>query len=366
MTATTDDIAEKALDIILQDEPTAEQLKELMDSDALQDEVCRAYCMRTELLRRERPVDVEARLRRFHARHVRRRPWTLPLWLTASAAACLLAAFLLTRPDGDEPVVWRKPTVTAVQQGLCLTTEKGREVKLSPKTRQHAAVTLDDFQWAPGNEAAVERVTLTVPFGKSADITLPDGSIACLHPGSNLAFPTRFTGGRRRVRLKGEAYFKVVHDPAHPFVVEAGDMQTTVVGTEFNFDTRRREVTLVTGCVRVKDKQGGGEITVSPRQQVGMAEDGTLTVREADIDPYVFWRDGYLYFDNVELKDIMLAIGANFNRSVEFRGQEMMHLKMRFIVERNNGLDAALDAMNRMKKVRVSAQGSKIVVDAML
>ena len=41
-------------------------------------------------------------------------------------------------------------------------------------------------------------------------------------------------------------------------------------------------------------------------------------------------------------------------------------LRSAFAHQRNNGLDAALDAMNRMKKVRVSAQGGKIVVDAML
>ncbi|ERK38143.1 hypothetical protein HMPREF9135_1094 [Segatella baroniae F0067] len=40
--------------------------------------------------------------------------------------------------------------------------------------------------------------------------------------------------------------------------------------------------------------------------------------------------------------------------------------KVCFCAPTQNGLDAALDAMNRMKKVRVSAQGSKIVVDAML
>ena len=59
----------------------------------------------------------------------------------------------------------------------------------------------------------------------------------------------------------------------------------------------------------------------------------------------------------------MEAIGKNFNMTVEFRNNEAMHYKMRFITERNNGIEAALDMMNRMKKVSVRKQGNKIIVE---
>ena len=59
----------------------------------------------------------------------------------------------------------------------------------------------------------------------------------------------------------------------------------------------------------------------------------------------------------------MEAIGKNFNMTVEFRNQDALHYKMRFIAERNNGVQAAVDMMNMMKKANVSIRGNKIMVE---
>jgi ferric-dicitrate binding protein FerR (iron transport regulator) len=101
-------------------------------------------------------------------------------------------------------------------------------------------------------------MTLSVPFGKSTDITLPDGSIVYLHPGSRLVFPVTFEGDQRVVKLEGEAYFKVAKDASHPFVVMTEHFETTVLGTEFNIKTGNSEqgtaaeLTLVSGSVAFK------------------------------------------------------------------------------------------------------------------
>ena len=71
-----------------------------------------------------------------------------------------------------------------------------------------------------------------------------------------------------------------------------------------------------------------------------------MIVSKVNTEPYEFWRDGYLYFDQVELIDIMKAIGENFNMSVVFHNQQALHYKMRFITERNKGVKAAIEAMN--------------------
>ena len=114
----------------------------------------------------------------------------------------------------------------------------------------------------------------------------------------------------------------------------------------------------------IAGEDGQEKIILKPGQQaVHDAQNVDLRINQVDVQPYEFWRDGYLYYDNVELKDIMEAIGKNFNMTVEFRNTEAMHYKMRFITERNHGVDAAIDMMNRMKKVAVRKEGNKIVVD---
>ncbi len=68
--------------------------------------------------------------------------------------------------------------------------------------------------------------------GEMLVVTLPDGSRADLNSGTALAYD--FAEGRRHVTLlQGEAWLDVIHDPAHPFTVDAGATEVTVKGTAF-------------------------------------------------------------------------------------------------------------------------------------
>ena len=63
---------------------------------------------------------------------------------------------------------------------------------------------------------------------------LADGTTVHLNAGSKLTYPVRFAGKRRIVALEGEAYFEVVQDESHPFVVQTHLGEVMVLGTAFN------------------------------------------------------------------------------------------------------------------------------------
>ena len=89
--------------------------------------------------------------------------------------------------------------------------------------------------------------------GQQATVKLPDGSVVTLN--TDTVLRTRADKGQRLLFLdKGQAYFKVAHDPAHPFVVAAGGRTVTALGTQFDVRVGPREfrVTLVQGKVRVE------------------------------------------------------------------------------------------------------------------
>lgn len=82
--------------------------------------------------------------------------------------------------------------------------------------------------------------------------TLPDGSRIILS--AQTTINVDFNGSRRNLELSaGEAYFKVKHDRQHPFIVHAGDITVTAVGTAF--DVRREPdgvtVTVEEGTVEI-------------------------------------------------------------------------------------------------------------------
>ena len=69
--------------------------------------------------------------------------------------------------------------------------------------------------------AAIQLVTKQNPSGRKSTIMLPDGTIVTLNSDSKIVYPAEFGSGDRKIDLVGEAFFKVAHDPLHPFVVTA-------------------------------------------------------------------------------------------------------------------------------------------------
>ncbi|WP_455786940.1 FecR family protein, partial [Parabacteroides goldsteinii] len=61
--------------------------------------------------------------------------------------------------------------------------------------------------------------------GMTTTVDLPDGSKVYLNSESSLIYPSSFSGEKRNVQLKGEAFFEVQKDPEHRFIV-SGPCQT--------------------------------------------------------------------------------------------------------------------------------------------
>ena len=68
---------------------------------------------------------------------------------------------------------------------------------------------------------------------KPGSVSLADGSVVLLNPGSSLYYPEVFGNNERLVLLEGDAFFEVQPDKLKPFVVESHELRTHVLGTSF-------------------------------------------------------------------------------------------------------------------------------------
>ena len=75
---------------------------------------------------------------------------------------------------------------------------------------------------------------IVVPYGKRSNITLADGSKVWLNSGTQLDFPTTFTGSTREINVNGEIYIEVKENKDIPFIVNTNNMSINVYGTSFN------------------------------------------------------------------------------------------------------------------------------------
>lgn len=234
------------------------------------------------------------------------------------------------------------------------------------KIEQKGAVILPheaDYTRSEGER--VRTGVLSIPCGQVYKITLSDGTEVWLNADSRLIFPTRFTGARRLVRLEGEAYFNVARNEDIPFVIETETFTTQVLGTEFNIKTYKNSeahVTLVDGSVKVRMPAIGKEVMLIPDEDITYAENN-FQVKKVDTSYYTQWRDGYFYFDDMHLSDILSDLGRWYNITIEMEQDSLlMNQRLHFIADRSEDIDQVIENLNAFEYLSVSKKENKLTV----
>jgi transmembrane sensor len=155
--------------------------------------------------------------------------------------------------------------------------------------------------------------------GETRQLVLPDGTTVQLNAGSVLRYAKDFGSPSREVSLlKGEAFFQVAGQARCPFVVVAGRLKTTVLGTSFDIRSYGEEkgmvVAVMTGKVRVSE--GGQQSGVLIGAGQLLRKDGRTGDVETDTfdDPedVAAWKSGGLRFKDASFDDLGFEIGNKY------------------------------------------------------
>lgn len=172
-------------------------------------------------------------------------------------------------------------------------------------------------------------------------VRLADGTKVMLGAGSRLIYPKEFTGSERKVELSGQAFFDVVPDEAHPFVVETSTMDVTVLGTSFevfSYDgDKEAETILLTGKVKVKipDKKApeGRIYVLKPDEKLTYNNEKGVSLTKIDADAYSGWRQGKrISFKNETLKMILDRLEKWYGQKIECDLGTAQHYRFTFTV----------------------------------
>ena len=142
--------------------------------------------------------------------------------------------------------------------------------------------------------------------------TLPDGTRISLNRQSKLIAAGRFDGGKRVVKLTGEAFFEVSRDSSHPFVVEAGAARVMVLGTMFgvtSYPSNNIRVTVTEGRVLFFTVDSLHHDTLSIVREAGLScvvRHGAMKADTA-VKPSperLFWANRALDFSDTPLSEV--------------------------------------------------------------
>ncbi|AXY73702.1 FecR family protein [Paraflavitalea soli] len=161
---------------------------------------------------------------------------------------------------------------------------------------------------------------MTTPKGRNFRVELPDGTVVWLNAASSIRYPTAFTGDKREVTIKGEAYFEVMKNARMPFVVHVDNRaDIEVLGTHFNVEAYDNmatiKTTLLEGSVKVgsrpRQESGAAGNTASQQSailkpgQQAQVEEGVQVVNNIDTSKVMAWKNGLFNFEDATLKEVM-------------------------------------------------------------
>lgn len=366
---------------------TTEQLQTLKE-----DEECLQVCcdiaetvMEMQMKDNLLSIDPQQALADFHRKHSheqRKNRNTRIIWTSLIGAAAAVAVILVLRtmlfspkPEVESIKVFRADR-TAQQVTLQVSDEEkvkplkeavqslpSSVVKVSPQ--QMAYNTIQTENKKVGNKK-VQLHRLSIPRGETFKVILSDGTEVLLNSDSRLSYPTVFKGKERVVSLEGEAYFNVTKDAEHPFIVNSGNVQVRVLGTEFNMCSYSPDdvrITLIEGKVAVSDTCSLQSVEMKPGQSAHLVSDGTFAVEEVDTESFLYWKEGFFYFDDVTLVDMMKEIGKWYNIDVDFRNSEIMNLRMHFLAKRQQDIADLIELINRMERIHVYQEGESLIIE---
>ena len=219
-------------------------------------------------------------------------------------------------------------------------------------------------QHIPTKEANTENqeyISKINPPGQKLHIQLPDGSKVWLNADSRISYKENFADSIRAINLEGEAYFEVMRDSLHPFLVHTDKLSVSVLGTGFNVcayqDDNDISVALVHGSVEVLMNHPAESETIllSPGKGITYSREiNDYKKFSIDENEFLFgritsWRNGILVFDGQDFDSFIKDISRWYGVKATIQGDPPKNWHVRASFE-NEYLNNVLDAISFNKE----------------
>ncbi len=310
----------------------------------------------------------------------------LRLWTRIAAAAAVLimvsvGSLIIIRKNKIQPVVEIYPLgneILPARTRATLTLLDGSTMALDSATNRVLArqgdaniSSLDGQLIYPANgpdqlatSGAISYNTLTTRPGQHYSLLLPDGSRVWLNSASSITYPIVFPEDERKVKVTGEAYFEIAHNPNRPFKISVKNQLVEVMGTHLNINAYESEsinTTLLEGSIRIT--KGSVATILTPGQQaISRPNDSSFQIKQIDADEAIAWKNGYFYFDRADIRTVMRELARWYNVQIIYKGT-LPKRTFKGKVYRNINASEALSVLSFFG-ARFSIEGKTITVSS--
>lgn len=207
------------------------------------------------------------------------------------------------------------------------------------------------------------------PIAGTGSSVLPDGSRVEL--GADSRITTRYTARQRSISVDfGEAYFLVAKDPSRPFLVDAGDMKVTAVGTAFNVRRNSDRVVIAVSEGRVQLDNNESPDTadlaksattplVAGQQAIYSNDSRTVTIADIKAADVASWRNGVLKYMHEPLGSVAQDLSRYHSKRIIISDARLSAMPFTGTVF-STRIDDALSALESVFPLQVKERSDAI------
>lgn len=243
---------------------------------------------------------------------------------------------------------------------------------------------------------------IAAPLGSQTHVLLPDQSVVLLNAGSKIRYYSDYGVKNREVWLQGEGYFTVTKNKTKGFIVRAGSLAITALGTQFNVKAYPMEgvieTALVEGKVRIEriktnennQKMVAGIGFLNPKERLIYKEDNVeklikepagedtpyeALIRETDLDvtqfnnisfeknvdlrPFISWKGKRWIIKGEELSKLAIKLERKYDIKISFESERLKHLRFSGILE-DESIEQVFKAVSLSAPVLFSIDGKNV------
>ncbi|HTH55028.1 MAG TPA: FecR domain-containing protein [Cyclobacteriaceae bacterium] len=162
-------------------------------------------------------------------------------------------------------------------------------------------------------------------------LPLPEGTAIVMNKKSSLTYPKYFNQRTRTVKLSGEAFFDVAHQPDQPFIVDCAEVSIKVLGTAFNISCLNNSAVIETQVTRGKVLMYS--LHDSIRIEAGWVgsydrPSKQMSLRKSKNQNHIGYATHTFAFEDIPLKEVAENLSNSFGVSFVFENETLKNCRL--------------------------------------
>lgn len=210
-----------------------------------------------------------------------------------------------------------------------------------------------------------DSISIHVDKGGFYQVEFDDGTVAYLNSQTTLTYRGDFLEDRK-ISLDGEAYFEVKSlykaDKRQPFTIYTNNQKVEVLGTSFNVKTRDQQeesVVLIEGKVQLQPHKNKHQTVLRPGEKASISSSGKIKVEPTDTELYTAWKDGYFYYQDTLLKDILEDLKNYYE--IKYDPDKIPKLRYTLYLDRALPFSQVIEYIEESSTIKIETHGKRII-----